>query len=94
MATHPSVFAQPLSPDEAAANMQALLSLPHCRTLGEYDGFWSVYQQVARGLAVRGNRVPDAHLAAVLRQHGVVKLCTHEKDFRKFYFLQVVDPLV
>ena len=93
LATHPSIFAQPLSPDEAAANVQALLTVPHCRALGEDDGFWSAYQQVVQGLAVRGNLVPDAHLAAVLRQHGVVKLYTHDKDFRKFDFLQVIDPL-
>lgn len=93
MTTHPSIFAQPLSPDEAAANVQALLAVPHCRALGEDEGFWSAYQQVAHGLAVRGNLVPDAHLAAVLRQHGVVKLYTHDKDFRKFDFLQVIDPM-
>jgi uncharacterized protein len=46
LATHPSIFAQPLSPDQAMANVQALLSLPHCRTLGEDDGFWADYQQV------------------------------------------------
>ena len=92
MATHPSIFAQPLTPDEAAANVQALLGVPHCRALGEDDGFWAAYRQVTQGLAVRGNLVPDAHLAAVLHQHGVVKLYTHDKDFRKFDFLQVVDP--
>ncbi len=94
MATHPSIFAQPMSPVEAAANMQGLLNVPHCRALGEDAGFWAVYQQVTHGLAVRGNLVPDAHLAAVLRQHGVVKLYTHDKDFRRFDFLQVVDPVL
>ncbi len=93
MSTHPSIFARPLSPDEAAANVQALLSVPHCRALGESDGFWAVYRQATQGMAVRGNGVPDVHLAAVLRQHGVVKLYTHDKDFRKFDFLQVVDPV-
>jgi len=93
MATHRSIFAQPLSPDEANANMQSLLNVPHCRALGEEDGFWAAYRQVTVGIAVRGNLVPDAHLAAVLHQHGVVKLYTHDKDFRKFDSLQVVDPL-
>lgn len=49
---------------------------------------------MAQGLAVRGKLVPDAHLAAVLRQHGVVKLYTHDKDFWKFDFLQVIDPMI
>jgi len=93
MATHPSIFSQPLSPAEAVANVQALLAVPHCRALGEEAGFWAVYQDVTRGLTIRGNLVPDAHLAAVLRQHGVVRLYTHDKDFRRFDFLQVIDPL-
>jgi predicted nucleic acid-binding protein len=41
---------------------------------------------------VRGNLVPDAHLAALLRQHGVSTLFTRDADFRKFGFLQVKDP--
>lgn len=93
MATHPAIFAQPLSPEIAAANVQALLSLPHCRALGEEAGFWTAYREATRGLAVRGNLVPDTHLAAVLRQHGVAKLYTHDKDFRKFDFLRVIDPV-
>jgi hypothetical protein len=94
MATHGSIFAQPLSADEAAGNVEALLALPHCRALGEDEGFWEVYRQVTRGFPVRGNLVPDAHLAAILRQHGVVTLYTHDRDFRKFDFLRAVDPLV
>ena len=94
MATHGSIFAQPLSADEAAGNVAALLALPHCRALGEDEGFWEVYRQVTRGFPVRGNLVPDAHLAAILRQHGVVTLYTHDRDFRKFDFLRAVDPLL
>jgi predicted nucleic acid-binding protein len=41
---------------------------------------------------VRANLVPDAHLAAVLRQHGVRTLFTRDADFRKFDFLDVRDP--
>jgi predicted nucleic acid-binding protein len=41
---------------------------------------------------VRGNDVPDAHLAALLRQHDVPTLCTNDRDFRKYPFLEVVNP--
>jgi uncharacterized protein len=92
MATHHSIFAAPLSPSEAMGNVESLLRLPHCRALGEDEGFWSTYQLVAKGLSPRGNVVPDAHLAAVLRQHGVVKLYTHDRDSRKFDALEVIDP--
>jgi len=36
--------------------------------------------------------VPDAHLATVLRQHGVRTLYTSDRDFLKFRFLDVRDP--
>jgi predicted nucleic acid-binding protein len=41
----------------------------------------------------RGNQVPDAHLAAILKQHGIRTLYTHDRDFRRFDFLRVIDPL-
>jgi toxin-antitoxin system PIN domain toxin len=94
MATHPSVFDHPLSPDEAIANIETLCNLPHARFLAEDDGFWSVYRAVTSEVATRGNLVPDAHLAALLRYHGVKTLYTHDRDFLKFPFLDVRDPLV
>jgi uncharacterized protein len=42
----------------------------------------------------RGNLVPDAHLASILVGHGVTTVCTHDRDFRKFTFLDVRDPLL
>lgn len=53
-----------------------------------------MWQGLTRSVPTRGNLVPDAHLAAVLSQHGVVTLYTHDRDFRKFSFLDVRDPLV
>lgn len=92
IATHSGIFAQPLSPAEAIHNINALISLPHLRLLSEEEGFWDVYQDVVRGWPARGNQVPDAHLAALLRQHGVGTLYTSDADFRRFDFLRVIDP--
>ncbi len=93
MATHPRIFSEPLSPAEAARNTEALIALPHCRVLGEAEGFWAAWRAATQGLAVRGNLVPDTHLAALLLQHGVSRLYTHDRDFRKFDFLEVIDPI-
>jgi toxin-antitoxin system PIN domain toxin len=93
MATHPRIFAQPLSHADAASNIEALMALPHCRVIGEHDGFWKSYREITGDVPARGNLVPDAHLAAVLRQNGVATLYTHDRDFRKFAFLDVRDPL-
>ena len=94
IATHPSIFESPLSPDEAESNIGALLARPHIRPLGEIDGFWDAYLRSTEGVVARGNLVPDAHLAALLLQHGVTTLWTHDRDFRRFERLRVRDPFV
>ncbi len=92
IATHPAIFENPLSPDEAVRNLEVLLRRPRVRLLAEEEGFWDVYREVTAGLVVRGNLVTDAHLAALLRQHGVRRLYTNDADFRKFRFLDVRNP--
>jgi uncharacterized protein len=92
IATHPRIFAAPLSPDEALGNVSALVGLPHVRAVSELDGFLDAYKKVAGEIPVRGNLVPDAHVAAILLQHGVRTIYSNDRDFRKFQLLDVRDP--
>ena len=94
MATHPSIFERPLTHDEAMRNVEALLSLAHCRVIGEEDGFWETYRKTTADVPTRGNLGPDGHLASILAGNGVTAVCTHDRDFRKFSFLNVRDPLL
>lgn len=92
IATHSAIFAAPLAPAEALGNVEALVRLPHVRLTAEETGFLEVYREVTGGLPVRGKLVPDAHLVALLRQHGVRTLYTRDGDFKKFPFVEVRDP--
>lgn len=92
IATHPAIFARPLPPEEAAANVEGLLAAPHARAMGEDEGFWELYGTVTEATPVRGNLVPDAHLVTLMRQHGVTTLWTRDRDFRKFEGIRVRDP--
>ncbi|MFO7984359.1 MAG: TA system VapC family ribonuclease toxin [Desulfatiglandaceae bacterium] len=94
IATHPSIFDYPLSPREAMENIEMLMTLPHARFLSEEEGFWQVYRDTTGEIPARGNLVPDVHLAALLRHHGVKTLYSHDRDFLKFPFLNVRDPLL
>lgn len=94
ISTHPAIFTAPLSPDEAALNVDSLLALPHVRVLSEGTGFWDRYRAVGAKMPLRGNLVPDAHLAALLLDHGIKRLYSRDRDFRKFPDLDVTDPLV
>jgi uncharacterized protein len=84
ISTHSSIFSAPLSTEEAMDNVSALLALPHVRYPGENAGFWDVYEQIGAGQNIRGNLVPDAHVAALMRQHGVTVIWTDDRDFRRF----------
>ena len=81
-----------MKPREAIANIASLQSLPHSRFLSQEKEFWDVYRGLTADLPVRGNQLPEAHLAAILRQHGVTTLCTYDRDFCKFGFLILRDP--
>lgn len=93
ISTHPSIFERPLSPKEARRNVEQLLGLPHLRVVSEEEGFWDVYLEATEGVTVRGNLVPDSHLAALLKQHDVRRIYTNDSDFRRFAFLEVRNPL-
>ncbi len=92
ISTHPRIFSAPLTPDEALGNILALIELPHVRAVSELDGFLDAYKHITGEMPVRGNLVPDAHVAAILFQHGVRMLYTNDRDFRKFQSIDVRDP--
>ena len=91
--THPSIFRNPLNPAEAWANVRDLLAWPRVRVLGEEESFAEDFGSLTEKLAVRGNGVPDAQVATILRQHGVNRIYSTDADFRKFSFLEVINPL-
>jgi toxin-antitoxin system PIN domain toxin len=90
--THPAILPRPLTPADACRNITALLSRPIVRSPGEADGFWDRYI-AAGGATARGNDVPDAQLAALMRQHGVRVIYTRDRSFRRFDEIEVRDPL-
>ena len=92
LATHPAVFATPLSLDEAVGNVEALLARPNVRTAGEGERFWRRFLEVAADARPTGNLVPDAHLAALMLEHGVRTIVTRDRDFRRFRHVAIEDP--
>jgi toxin-antitoxin system PIN domain toxin len=90
--THPLIFARPLHPDEAIAAVDRLIGRPHVRVGGELDHFWASYRRVAGEVTARGNLVPDAHLVALMHEHGVTTIWSNDRDLRKFGGITVKDP--
>lgn len=92
LATHHAIFDKPLSPADAADNLDQLLALPHVQTVGEQDRFWPSYRRVADEAGARGNLVSDAHLVALMVENGVRTIWTRDRDYRRFSNIEARDP--
>jgi toxin-antitoxin system PIN domain toxin len=92
IATHPAIFDRPMPPAMARSNVEALLSRPNVVAPGEQDGFWDRFREVAGDADARGNLIPDAHLVALMRQHGVRTIWSSDRDYRRFPGIDVHDP--
>jgi toxin-antitoxin system PIN domain toxin len=92
LSTHPAIFDAPLSPEQAIENIERLLELPQVQTQGERERFWATYRDVATDAAVRGNLVADAHIVALMRENGVRRIWTHDRDYRRFSGIEVLEP--
>lgn len=93
LATHPRIADAPLSLEEAIGNVVALTGASHARTPGEDTGFLDVFRATLPG-PIRGNDISEAHLVALMRQHGVATIYTNDRGFRRFEKIRVVDPFL
>lgn len=91
LSTNPAVTDEPLSPAEALASLSDLIERNHVRTPGESAGFLGIYRETASA-GTRGKDVTDAHIAALMRQHGVGAIYTRDRGFRRFDGIRVEDP--
>ena len=42
---------------------------------------------------ISGSLFHDVHTAVLMREHGIRRIVTRDAGFRRFTFLEVVDPL-
>ena len=52
-----------------------------------------MFRGLASGRPAMGKLVHDAHLVALMHQHGVSTIWTHDVDFRRFDGIRVYDPV-
>ncbi len=92
--THPGTFPSPLRASEAWGFLRGLLESPGFEVLAATSRHSAVLTQtLAEVPDVRGNFAHDVHIATVLREHGISQICTNDRDFHRFPFLTVLDPL-
>lgn len=92
--THPKVLQKPWSMGNAWSFVSALLASPGLEILVPTSRHAEVARTVFEELPfVGGNLVHDAHIAVLMREHGIRRICTRDADFHRFPFIEVIDPL-
>ena len=91
--THPRVLPTHFTADQAWQFVAALLASPAFLPLAESDRHAGYAQRALAAPGVAGNLVHDAHIAAVLANHGITQIWTFDQDLRRFPGLTVKDPL-
>jgi hypothetical protein len=96
VSTHRNVFRKPFTSQEAWGFIEAVLASASLSLLVETDRHEAVAAAVfadVPGVGIIGNLVFDAHTAVLMKEHGIAAIFTRDRDFRRFSFLQVIDPL-
>lgn len=91
--THPRIHRRPLTLAEATADLEPYVAHPRCHMLEHTRQHLQIFSALAaQQPTLAGNLVHDCHYAALLREHGVKRVYSADADFRRFGFLEVVDP--
>ncbi len=92
IATHPRVYAQPLTPSEAWAQIEDWLAAGPSWVPVPTQRHAAVLRSLVADHHVAGNLVPDAVLAALAVEHGL-EVCSADTDFAAFTGLSWHNPL-
>ncbi len=91
--THPKVFRHPWKATNAWFFIETLLVEYGVKILTSTERHPVVIREVLRECPwLTGNVLHDAHTAVLMREHGIQKIYTRDLDFRKFTFLDPIDP--
>lgn len=90
--THPRVFHPPTPAVAAWDAVKLLLDSPSVVTLSEGMLHRAIVSELLQAAPVTGNLHHDAHIAALLIEHGIEEILTNDEDFRRFPRLRVTNP--
>lgn len=90
--THPRVFDPPSPLDEVLDDLDSLLASPSLTLLGEGPAHPSHFRRMLTEGDARGNLAHDAHIAALVVEHGVSELLTADRDFARFPTVRARNP--
>src|SRR6266568_4873598 len=92
IATHPRAAARPMAPEDAWRLVEEWLEVPTVWIPAPTDQHARVLGRLVSKYRVSGNLIPDAHLAALAIEHGLV-VCSADTDFARFSEIRWLNPV-
>jgi hypothetical protein len=90
--SNPRIFEQPETISDAWKQAEEWLTCPPVWVPAPTERHQEILGPLLRNQTVRSNLVPDAHLAALAIEHGLV-LCSTDGDFARFSGLKWENPI-
>lgn len=90
--THPRILDPPSPLEGVLADLESLIAAPSLRLLGEGPAHPGHFRRIAADGGAKGNLAHDAHIAALVAEHGVDELWSADRDFARFSSIRVVNP--
>ena len=90
--THPRIFNPPTSLSAALEDLDSLLASPTLTLLGQGPAHAGHLRRTVMEGKATGNLAHDAHIAALVLEHGARELWSTDRDFGRFPGLRVRNP--
>jgi toxin-antitoxin system PIN domain toxin len=90
--TNPRIFERPRSMTAAWGQVKSWLDCDPVWIPGPTEKHQQILEPLLVAIGGRSNLVPDAHLAALALEHGLI-LCSTDGDFARFHNLRWENPL-
>jgi len=92
LVTNPRIFERPESIEEAWKQAEEWLACSPVWTPHPTERHGEILGPLLQGQRLRANLLPDAHLAALAIEHGLI-LCSTDGDFGRFPGLKWENPI-
>lgn len=90
--THPGIMRKPLAVEGAIRDVDGWLRQPFVKLIGPGEKHWPILRSLLTASGTGGNLTSDAHLAALVIEHGGT-VASADNDFRRFIGVTHVNPL-
>jgi len=92
--THPRLFKPPTPIHEAWESIERLFDSPSSVMVSEGPRHREILSRLIQSHSMSGNLLHDAHIAALLLEHGVSEIITADEDFHRIRGLKVTNPFL